>query len=76
MTKYFNSQVVQTEMVPEMSAEQCAIARRKAIYLPESDCILLYAAWITKKDLRNTMLFPELLDVDTTGGAPTLRIVC
>jgi hypothetical protein len=49
LTKDFNIQVVQTEMVPKMSAEQYAIARRKALYLPESNCILLYAAWITNK---------------------------
>jgi hypothetical protein len=50
-----------------MSADQCATARRKALYLPESDCLLLYAAWITNKELQNTFLFPELLAVDTTG---------
>jgi hypothetical protein len=51
-----------------MSAEQYAIARRKALYLPEPDCLLLYAAWIKNKELRNTILFLELLAVDTTGG--------
>jgi hypothetical protein len=67
VTKYFNSQVVETEMIPQMSAEQYAIAHRKALYLPESDCMLLYAAWITNKELRNTIMYPELLDVDKTG---------
>jgi hypothetical protein len=67
VTKYFNSQVVETEMIPQMSEEQYAIARRKALYLPESDCVLLYAAWITNKELRNTIMYPELLAVDTTG---------
>jgi hypothetical protein len=65
--KYFNSQVVETEMIPQMSAEQYAIARRKALYLPESDCLLLYAAWITNKELRNTIMYPDLLAVVTTG---------
>jgi hypothetical protein len=37
------------------------------LYLPESNCILLYAAWITNKELQNTILFPELLAVDTTA---------
>jgi hypothetical protein len=32
MTKDFNSQVVQTKMVPVMSAEQYTIAQRKALY--------------------------------------------
>jgi hypothetical protein len=68
VTKYFNNQVGETEMIPHMSAEQYVIARRKAMYLPESECILLYVAWITNKDLRNTIIFPELLAVDTTGG--------
>jgi hypothetical protein len=54
-------------MTPQMSAEQYAIARRKALYLPESDCLLLYAAWITNKELHNTIMYPELLAVDTTG---------
>jgi hypothetical protein len=61
------SQVVETEMIPEMSAEQYATARRQALYFPESDCLLLYATWITNKELRNTIMFPELLYVDTTG---------
>jgi hypothetical protein len=67
VTKDFNSQVVETEMIPDTSAEQYAKARREAIYLPESDCILLYAACITNKELRDTIMFPELLAVDTTG---------
>jgi hypothetical protein len=44
VTKEFNSQVVEIEMMPQMSADQYAIARRKALYLPESDCIVLHAA--------------------------------
>jgi hypothetical protein len=67
VTKDFNSQVVETEMIPQISAEQYATARRKALYLPEYDCLLLYATWITNKELRNTIMFPELLAVDTTG---------
>jgi hypothetical protein len=67
VTKDFNSQVVETETIPGMSAEQYAKARREALYLPESDCILLHAAWITSKELRNTIMFLELLAVDTTG---------
>jgi hypothetical protein len=59
VTKEFNSQVVETEMIPQMSAEQYAIACRKALYLPESDSLLLYAAWITNKELRNTIMYPE-----------------
>jgi hypothetical protein len=34
VTKYFNSQVVETEIITQMSAEQYTIARRKAMYLP------------------------------------------
>jgi hypothetical protein len=68
MTKDFNSQVVATEMIPQMAAEQYAIARRKAFSLPESDCVLLYSAWITNKELCNTIMFPELLAVDAKGG--------
>jgi hypothetical protein len=67
VTKYFNSQVVDTEMIPQMSAEQYVVARRKALYLPESDCLFLYAAWITNKELGNTIMYPQLLGVDTTG---------
>jgi hypothetical protein len=67
VTKDFNSQVVETEMIPQISAEQYATARRKALYLPESDCLLLYAAWTINKELRNTIMFPELLASDTTG---------
>jgi hypothetical protein len=51
VTKYFNSQVVETEMIPDMSEEHYAITQRKALYLPESDCLLLYAAWITNNEL-------------------------
>jgi hypothetical protein len=58
VTKDFNSQVVETEMIPQMSAEQYTIARRKALYLRESDCVLFYAAWITNKDIRNTIMYP------------------
>jgi hypothetical protein len=68
VTKDFNSQVVETEMAQEMSAEQYTIAQRKVSYLPESDCILLYAAWITNNERQNTILLLELLDVNTTGG--------
>jgi hypothetical protein len=75
VTKYVNCDVVETEMVPNVSAEQYTIARRKTLCLPESDCCLLYTAWITKKELRNTILFPGLLAVDTTG-VPALRIAC
>jgi hypothetical protein len=67
VTKYFNSQVVETEMIPQISAEQYATARRKVMYLPESDCLLLYATWITNKELRNTIMYPELIYVDTPG---------
>jgi hypothetical protein len=67
VTKYFNTQVVETEMIPQISAEQYATARRKALYLPESDCLLLYAEWITNKELRNTITFIELIAVDTSG---------
>jgi hypothetical protein len=77
--KDFNRQVVENEMIAQMSAEQYAIARRKALYLPESDCMLLYAAWITNKELGNAIVYPELLDVDTTGDTnikdPMLMIV-
>jgi hypothetical protein len=55
-------------MIPQMSAEQYAIARRKALYLPESDCLLFYAAWIANKELRNTVMYPELIAVDDTTG--------
>jgi uncharacterized protein YlbG (UPF0298 family) len=34
VTQDFNSQVVETEMIPQMSADQYAIARRNALYLP------------------------------------------
>jgi hypothetical protein len=51
MTNKINSKVVETEMVPDMSEEQYAKARRKALYLPESDCLLLYAAWFTNKEI-------------------------
>jgi hypothetical protein len=67
VTKDFNSQVVETEMIPQISAEQYATARRKVLSLLESDCLLLYAAWITNKELCNTLKLPEFLAVDTTG---------
>jgi hypothetical protein len=54
-------------MTPQMSADQYVIARKKALYLPEYNCMLLYEAWIKNKELRNTIMFPELLAVDTTG---------
>jgi hypothetical protein len=66
VTKDFNSQVVETEMIPQMSAEQYAIAFRKAMFLPESEYMVLYAAWITNKELPNTIMYPELLAVDKT----------
>jgi hypothetical protein len=65
--KNVNSQVVETGSIAQISAEQYATACRKALYLPESDCLFLYAVWITNKELRNTIMFPELLAVDTTG---------
>jgi hypothetical protein len=55
-------------MVPEMSAEQHAISPRKAVYLPEFDYVLLYADWITNKELQNTFLFPEFLAAGSTEG--------
>jgi hypothetical protein len=58
VTKDFKSQVAETEMIPQMPAEQYAIAHRKALYLPLSECMLLYAAWITNKELRNTIMYP------------------
>jgi hypothetical protein len=64
---YFNSQVVETEMIPQMSADQYAISRRKVLYLPESDFMLLYAAWITNKELCNTIMYPEFIAIETTG---------
>jgi uncharacterized protein YlbG (UPF0298 family) len=67
VTKDFNSHGVETELIPDMSAEQYAEARREVRDLPESDSILLYASWITNKELRNTIMFPEFLAVDTTG---------
>jgi precorrin-6B methylase 1 len=67
VTKDFNSQVVETEIIPQISADQYAIARTKALYLPESDFLLLYAAWITNKELRNTHMYPDLLAVEKTG---------
>jgi hypothetical protein len=67
VTKDFNSQVVETEMIPQMLAEQYATPRRKALYLSEYDCVLLYAALSTNKELCNTITFPELLADDTTG---------
>jgi hypothetical protein len=51
-----------------MSAEQYVIAQRKAIYLPESDCLFFFTAWITNKELRNTIMFQDFLVVNTTGG--------
>jgi hypothetical protein len=67
VNKDYKSQVVETEMIPQISAEQYATSRRKSLYLTESDCSLFYAAWITNKELRNKIMFPELLSVDTTG---------
>jgi hypothetical protein len=67
VTKDFNSEVVETELIPDMSAEQYTIAPQKVIYLTESDCIFLYVAWITNKELPNNMLYTELLAVDTMG---------
>jgi hypothetical protein len=58
VTKDFNSQVVETELSTQMSAEQYAISRRKALYLPEYDILLLFAAWITNKELSNTIMYP------------------
>jgi hypothetical protein len=55
-------------MVPEMLEDQYKISGRMAIYLPELDCLLLHAAWITNKELRNTILYPEMLVVGITGG--------
>jgi hypothetical protein len=69
VTKDFKSQIVETELIPNMSGEQYAIARWKARYLPRSNCLLLYAALITNKELLNTIMFPELLAMDTTGDA-------
>jgi hypothetical protein len=54
-------------MIPQVSADQYAVARRKALYLPESDCLLLYATWIMNKELQNKIMYLELLAVDTTG---------
>jgi hypothetical protein len=61
VTKDFNNQAVDTEMIPQISSEQYATARRKVMYLPEYECVLLYAAWITNTEIRNTIMFPELL---------------
>jgi hypothetical protein len=58
VTKDVNTQVVETELILDMSAE---------LYLPTSDSILLYAAWITNKELLKIIMFPELLAGDTNG---------
>jgi hypothetical protein len=58
VTRDFNSRVVKTEIIPDISAEQYTTARRKALYLPEYECLFLYVASITNKELCNTIMFP------------------
>jgi uncharacterized protein YlbG (UPF0298 family) len=73
LTKDFNMQVVKNETVPEMSEEQYTISRRKKLYLPESDCLLLYAAWITNKELRNTIFSRSFWLLIPLGGGTSIE---
>ena len=49
-----------------MSAEEFALAQRKALWLPESNVLLIYVTWITNSELEYTIKYPESLAVDTT----------
>jgi hypothetical protein len=49
-----------------LSAEDYAEARRGALYLSDSDAMLLYCVWCTDEDLRMAPMFGFLSTCDTT----------
>jgi hypothetical protein len=50
----------------EYTVDDYAQTRRHALYLPESDAMLLYVAWCTKEELRMATMFGSFWTLDTT----------
>jgi hypothetical protein len=55
----------------EYTVDDYAQARRHALYLPDSDAMLLYVAWCTNEELRMTTMFGSFWTLDTN---PTTNI--
>jgi hypothetical protein len=50
----------------EYTVDDYAEARRHALYLPDSDAMLLYVAWCTNEYLRMATMFGSFWTLDTT----------
>jgi hypothetical protein len=50
----------------EYTVDDYAQARRHALYLPDSDAMLLYVAWCTNKELRMAIMCGSFWTLDTT----------
>jgi hypothetical protein len=50
----------------EYTVDDYAQARRHALYLPDSDAMLLYVAWCTNKELRMATTFGSFWTLNTT----------
>jgi hypothetical protein len=68
MMKMSNKEATAEELVfhREYTLDDYAEARRHALYLPDSDAMLLYVAWCTNEELRMATMFGFVWTLDTT----------
>jgi hypothetical protein len=68
MMKMSNKEATAEELVfhREYTLDDYAEARQHALYLPDSDVMLLYIAWCTNEELRMTTMFGFVWTLYTT----------
>jgi hypothetical protein len=68
LMKMANKEASVEELVfdKEYTVDAYAQARRHALYLPDSDAMLLYVAWCTNEELRMATIFGSFWTLDTT----------
>jgi hypothetical protein len=68
LIKMANKEASMEELVfdREYTVDDYAQARRHALYLPDSDAMLLYVAWCTNEELRMATMFGSVWTLDTT----------
>jgi hypothetical protein len=68
LMKMSNKEASMKELVfdREYTVDDYAQARRHALYLPDSDAMLLYVAWCTDKELCMATMFGSFWTIDTT----------
>jgi hypothetical protein len=68
MMKMSNKEATAEELVfhREYTLDDYAEARRHALYLPDSDAMLLYVAWCTNEELRMATMFGFVWTLETT----------